>query len=117
MSPGSILFDLRTFGRGPLLHSLPKFNGLDGQLVGNVERQFLMFRGKQTVEEVLNLLQPRYWTTPHVGFQIKVCHLRHLRSRYAALTFKPTKIYLDTNEFLRLRPRAINGLTVTLDAS
>ncbi|KAM3175276.1 hypothetical protein ACTXT7_008837 [Hymenolepis weldensis] len=48
----------------------------------------------------LNALKITCQMIPHVGVQIRMCQSKNLRSRYAALNFKPTtnptEIYLDT---------------------
>ncbi|KAM3180339.1 hypothetical protein ACTXT7_016473 [Hymenolepis weldensis] len=48
----------------------------------------LMSQEEETVDEILNSLPFRYRKTHHVGVQIKVCHRRHRRSRYATTKLK-----------------------------
>ncbi|KAM3182623.1 hypothetical protein ACTXT7_011945 [Hymenolepis weldensis] len=57
------------------------------------------FKTSQICHNEYRYQLPLYWTTLHVGVQIKACHLKNFRFRYATLSFEsktnPTKIYQD----------------------
>ncbi|VUZ40879.1 unnamed protein product [Hymenolepis diminuta] len=80
-------------------HSPHNLNGLDEQLIENVERQFLKSNKEETAEGILNSLHLRSRSTRHGAIQIRVCHYKNLCSWNATSTIRPkmdpTAIYVD----------------------